>query len=144
MHLSSVIYGVFVVDKLLFSPADPRAKFIGYLFKFLFINCLIISSVVGNIEVSLDPGLNFGDHIHNIFEDFFSPFLEYNLFGGGKCCICFELCRFTGCNKCPENNSAFFPLSPSSFSFFLPFPLLPFTPPYLSREGETLKPYKYN
>lgn len=65
------MYCVFAVDELLFSLAGPRAKFIGYLFKFFFINCLIISSVVRNIDVSLDPGMNFGDLMHYVFEDFF-------------------------------------------------------------------------
>lgn len=67
----SIIYCVFDVDVFLFSLADPRTKFNGYLFNFFFINYLIISLVVRNIDVPLDSGLNFGDLMHNVFEDFF-------------------------------------------------------------------------
>lgn len=77
------MYCVFAVDELLFSLADPRDKFIGYLFKFLFINCLIISSVVINIDVSLDLGLNFGDHMRNVFEIFFLLFWNITCLGEG-------------------------------------------------------------
>lgn len=82
VHLSSVTYCVFAMNKRLFSLADPKAKFIGYLFKLLFVNCLIIRSV-RNMDVSLDPGLNFGDHMHNVFEDLFLLFWNITYLGEG-------------------------------------------------------------
>lgn len=49
MCIYHLLCSVSAVDELLFSLADPRAKFIGLLFQLLFINCL--SSVDRNIEL---------------------------------------------------------------------------------------------
>lgn len=50
MYIYHLLCSVFAVDDILFCLADPRAKYIGFLFQFLFIDCLI-SSLDRNIEL---------------------------------------------------------------------------------------------
>lgn len=78
MYIYLLSCSVFTVDELLFSLADPRVKFIGFLFQFLFLNCLI-SSLDRNIKLMY---LLILDRILGILcmsLKIFSPFLEHNM-----------------------------------------------------------------